>query len=94
MTRKTATADIDIAIFPIPSEVLLTLAWRTMSVESIAAVGPQASTNEFLFFGYPDDRVIQQGEWLRANPVLVRTCRYRGPNTYRSFHPQVNLLLQ
>jgi hypothetical protein len=94
-TRKTATADIDVAIFPIPPEVLTTLAWRHIPVEKIVAIGPEASPSEFLVFGYPDDHVIHEDDWLRANPVLVRTSRYRGHEPSGGhFHPRVNLLLQ
>ena len=52
-TRKTATTDIDVAIFPVPPEVLATLEWRQISVENMVAIGPEASASEYLFFGYP-----------------------------------------
>jgi hypothetical protein len=93
-TKKTVTADIDVAIFPMPSEVLTTLTWRQIPLDNLVAVGPEASPSEYLFFGYPDKLVIHQGDWLHANPVLVRTSRYRGAKTYKKFHPLVNLLLQ
>jgi len=93
-TQGTPTTDIDVAIFPIPPEVLTKLEWRQIPLNNLVAIGPEASPSEYLLFGYPDNLVIHQGDWLHANPVLLRTSRYRGPKTYKQFHPLVNLLVQ
>ncbi|MFZ0887366.1 MAG: hypothetical protein WA005_02840 [Candidatus Binataceae bacterium] len=94
-TNQTATADIDVGIFPLSDEVVAKLKWDCLTVKNLAALRPVSAMNEFLIFGYPNSLVLPAADDLvRANPAFLRTSRYFGPTPqHDKRHDDVDLIL-
>ena len=69
-TVETATADVDVAIFPLSEEVVATkLEWDCLTTKSLAALRPVSAMNDFLIVGYPNSLVLRaQTIWFEPIP--------------------------
>ena len=94
-TNETATADVDVAIWPLLDEVVAKLKWDCLTVKNLVALRPVSAMNEFLIFGYPNSRILPSArDLVRANPAFLRTSRYFGPTPeHKNKHDAVDLIL-